>query len=136
MPNHGSSFGNSAQSNYTCDGVSPNFGFKREYPEDCIQTNFKIEDCRQPPQKAPFLQQSVAEEKPQIPSLLQISTFKPLEKRTEPIFDDSLVLLDYCKYTSLQTIPTVNDSNREIIYNKIVTKKAVSYTHLTLPTKA
>ena len=82
------------------DSISE-FGCKTEQSGSFIKNSIKDEDKEPPIKKALFSLPCDVEKPPPIPSLLEIQTFKPLENRTEPVFDDTLVLLDPCKYLRL-----------------------------------
>ena len=75
--------------------------FKKELPEDNIHKSYKAAIGDEYSNKDMCLSQCKEEQKPVIPSLLEIQTFKPPEKYIESVFDDTLVLLDPCKYREI-----------------------------------
>jgi hypothetical protein len=74
---------------------------KKELPEVNIHKSYKAVLGDEHSNKDMRLPQCKDESKPTIPSLLEIPTFKPPEKYIESVFDDTLVLLDPCKYSKI-----------------------------------
>ena len=89
--------GTANDSNFSGDSALPKSSFKRELSEDDVE-NTKTEVSEPLAKKVPYLQQPEKEEKPNISRLFETSAFKTCDGYSEPAFDDSLVLLDSCKY--------------------------------------
>ena len=89
--------GTANESNFSGDSASHKSSFKRELSEDDVE-NTKTEAGEPLAKKIPYLQQPEEEEKPKISPLFETSAFKASDGYSEPAFDDSLVLLDSCKY--------------------------------------